>query len=63
MHPFRAARLSDRNGNLNKRWFINYYEWDAKKNALVRKLYYEINNYKTAPERYASAKIAVRNLK
>lgn len=62
MHPFRAARLSDRNGDLKKRWYINYYVWDVQKNALVRKQYYEINNYKTVPERYAAAKIAVRKI-
>jgi integrase len=62
MHPFRAARLADRGGDIKKRWYINYYVWDVQRNSLVRKQYYEINNYKTATERYAAARIAVKQI-
>ena len=62
MHPFRTARLADRNGDIKKRWYINYYVWDVQRNALVRKQYYEINNYKTATERYAASRIAVKQI-
>jgi len=62
MHPFRAARLADRNGDLKKRWYISCYVWDVQKNALTRQQLYEINNYRTALERYGYAKRAIKRI-
>lgn len=60
--PFRTARLADRDGDLSKRWYINYYVWDVQKNALTRRQDYTINNYKTKNERYAVAKLMIKQI-
>lgn len=61
--PFRKAKLWNCNGDLTKRWFIEYYVWDEKTNKLVRKKHYKgINKYKTAAERTAEGNRKVREI-
>ncbi|WP_285543445.1 phage integrase SAM-like domain-containing protein [Dyadobacter frigoris] len=35
--PFRRAILRDRNGDLTKEWYVEYYAWDEVLDGLVRK--------------------------
>ncbi|MPR36904.1 tyrosine-type recombinase/integrase [Salmonirosea aquatica] len=56
-YPFREAVLSDANGDLAKKWYINYYAWSQQQGKLVRKRV--TINHPTAKERYAQAKIII----
>ncbi|MEN7547803.1 tyrosine-type recombinase/integrase [Rapidithrix thailandica] len=53
---YKPARLVDRNGDLKKRWYVEFYAWDAKLDKLKRKWVYIPAKYKTAKERKAYAK-------
>ena len=58
MYPFKKAKLNDCNGALDKRWYIEFYAWDVQQSKLLRKRFYEINNYDTIKDRrnYAAAR-------
>lgn len=60
--PFRLAKLNNCKGDLSKRWYINFWVWDGLKNKMVRKRLYEVNKFKTAPERYAYAERYIKGL-
>ncbi|UOG77129.1 hypothetical protein MTX78_11115 [Hymenobacter tibetensis] len=49
--PEYEPRLFDADGDLSKRWYIDYRIWDTDKQAFVRKQYTGINNYSTLRER------------
>ena len=53
-YPFREAILSDADGDLSKKWIVNYYVWSERKNELVRKR--TEFNQATKKERYEQAK-------
>jgi integrase len=59
IYPFKIAKLNDCEGDLSGRWYIEFYVWDIQKNRLVRKRFYDVNNYVTSEERksYANRKI------
>jgi hypothetical protein len=48
---FVPATLSDRDGDLSKRWYVYYKVWDAAKNELVKKQVYVPAEFKTEKER------------
>ncbi|NQU54167.1 MAG: hypothetical protein HQ522_16690 [Bacteroidetes bacterium] len=60
--PFRKARLADRDGDVSKRWYVNYYIWDVQRNCLVRKQYYDINEFNTESGRRTAGKRAVQRI-
>lgn len=47
---YNLARISDRNGDLTKRWYIDFYIWDVYKNEKVRKFDRTINQLKRDPK-------------
>jgi integrase len=49
--PYRLAVLKDRNGDISKRWFVEFYAWDKSTNQEVRKLIYLKARFKTKKER------------
>jgi hypothetical protein len=49
--PFVLASLSDRDGDLSKRWYVYYKVWDTQKNALIKKQVYVPAELKTEKER------------
>jgi integrase len=51
MYPFKKAKLNDCNSALDKRWYIEFYAWDVQQSKLLRKRFYEINNYDTIKDR------------
>ncbi len=62
-YPFKPARLNDCDGDLLKRWYIEFYVWDIQKDSLVRKRTYDVNHYTTSQERkrYANRMICEIN--
>lgn len=48
--PYNLARISDRDGDLSKRWYVDFYVWDIFKQEKVRKFDYEINSLKRDPK-------------
>ncbi len=62
MKPFKLARLYDANGDLSKRWFVEFYVWDERKGKKVRKRYYQVNDYETVVERRAAAKKQIKEI-
>ena len=55
-YPFRHARLATRKGDLNKRWYVEFYVYDLAKGEMIRKMEYgKINLYATASGRRIQA--------
>ena len=44
--PYVLAKLCDRDGDLKKRWFVDFYAWDSKTETLKRKQIYCPAKYK-----------------
>ncbi len=61
-YPFKAARLNDCNGDLKKRWYIEFYVWNVQKDSLVRKRTYDANHYTTSRERKRYAYRMIREI-
>jgi len=59
IYPFKTAKLNDCEGDLSGRWHIEFYVWNVQKDRLVRKRFYDVNNYVTSDERisYANRKV------
>ncbi|WP_152981692.1 hypothetical protein [Hymenobacter sp. AT01-02] len=49
--PEYEPRLFDADGDLSKRWYIDYRIWDTDKQAFVRKQYMGMNKYNTLRDR------------
>lgn len=49
-------RLFDADGDLAKRWYIDFRVWDTDKQAFVRKQYTGMNKYRTLKDRRRVAK-------
>ena len=62
MYPFKKARLNDCEGNLSKRWYIEFYAWDVQQKKLVRKRFYEINNFAAQKDRITYANRIIRQV-
>jgi hypothetical protein len=62
MYPFKKARLIDCGKNLSKRWYIEFYAWDVQQGKLVRKRFYEINNYLGLKDRMVYANRIINQL-
>jgi len=56
MYPYKKARLVDCDGDISKRWYIEFYAWDVQQDKLLRKRFYEINNLDTIKDRRAYAR-------
>lgn len=58
---FKLPVLKNRNGDLSKRWYLEYYLWDVAKNELVRQQRFCPLAYKSAKERrnWANKEIAI----
>jgi len=59
---FKKAVLRDRSGDINKRWYVEFYVWDVQKNKLVRKQDYIPEDYKKASARKLYAKERIRQI-
>ena len=53
--PYKKCMIRDRNGDLSKRWYVEFYVWDIATERLVRKTDYSFNRFPTAKERYQEA--------
>jgi len=60
--PYVPARLSDRGGDLSKRWLIEFYVFDATKEDLIRKQISIPSKLTTAKERYDFAATQIQNI-
>ena len=49
--PFKSAKLNDKNKDLTKEWYIEFWAWSKSENKLKRKRLTTINSYKTIAER------------
>lgn len=49
-------KLNDRNGDLEKRWYISFYMWDSFLEKFVRKTDFSMNHLKTLKERRSYCK-------
>jgi len=58
--PYRLAKLSDANGDLQKRWRIIFYVWDTKTNQLTKKQKWIPAKFKTKPQRTSEANRLIR---
>ncbi len=56
LDPEQRPRLYDADGDLTKRWYINFQVWDTDKGLLVRKQYTGMNKYKTLADRRRASK-------
>lgn len=54
-YDYRLCEIKDRDGDLNKRWYVEFYVWDVAKDSLVRKVDYISSKFKSSHERYAEA--------
>ena len=54
--PDQKPRLFDADGDMTKRWYIDFRVWDTDKGQLVRKQYTGMNKYKTLTDRRRVAK-------
>lgn len=61
-YPYREAVLRDRNGDLDKRWYVEFYVFDVVKNELVRKVDYSINTFKNKKQRRQEAKRLIEEI-
>jgi len=62
MYPFKKAKLNDCGGDLNGRWYIEFYGWDVQKKKLVRKRFYEVNNFTSEQDRKLYANRIIKQL-
>jgi integrase len=62
MYPFKKARLNDCDGDITKRWYIEFYAFDVQQKKLVRKRFYEVNDYTTGTQRRGYARRMIREL-
>ncbi len=62
MYPFKKARLNDCDGDITKRWYIVFYAFDVQQKKLVRKRFYEVNDYATEDQRRGYARRMIREL-
>ncbi|MCK5135203.1 MAG: hypothetical protein KAR19_05395 [Bacteroidales bacterium] len=62
MYPFKKARLNDCSKDLSKRWYIEFYAWDAQQKKLLRKRFYEINNFAGLKDRMIYANRIINQL-
>ena len=62
MYPFKKARLNDCDGDITKRWYIVFYAFDVQQKKLVRKRFYEVNDYTTEVQRRGYARRMIREL-
>ena len=49
--PDQKPRLFDADGDITKRWYIDFRIWDTDKGALMRKQFTGMNKYKTLADR------------
>ena len=63
IYPFKVAKLIDCEGDLSRRWYIEFYVWNVQNNKMERKRFYDVNNYVTSDERksYANRKVCEIN--
>ncbi len=62
MYPFKKAHLNDCGGDITKRWYIVFYAFDVQQEKLVRKRYYQVNDFITATERQNYARRIIREI-
>ena len=62
MYPFKKAKLNDCGGDLNGRWYIEFYGWDVQKKKLLRKRFYEVNNFASEQDRRLYANRIIQQL-
>jgi integrase len=62
MYPFKKAKLNDCGGDLTGRWYIEFYGWDVQKKKLVRKRFYEVNNFTSEQDRKLYANRIIQQL-
>lgn len=55
-YEYRLCEIRDRGGDLEKRWYVEFWVWDIATNKLVRKVDYLSSKLKTVAERYAEAR-------
>lgn len=55
-YEYRLCEIRDRGGDLEKRWYVEFWVWDIATNKLVRKVDYLSSKLKTVSERYAEAR-------
>lgn len=60
--PYRMAKLSDAGGDSTKRWRIDFYVWDTRKNDLVRKQKWIPSKFKTKAQKTAEANRLIRSI-
>jgi integrase len=53
--PYKLARLVNRDGDLKKRWYVEYYAWSEKKEGLVRKQVFIPAQFTTKAQREKEA--------
>ena len=52
-YPYRPPKLNTRKNDLDKKWYIEFYQWNFNLNKLVRKRWYQdFDKHKTLSERY-----------
>lgn len=62
MYPFKKAHLNDCGDDITKRWYITFYPWDVQKKKLVRKRFYEVNQFTTSQQRHQYANRIIREI-
>ena len=62
MYPFKKAHLNDCDGDITKRWYIVFYAFDVQLQKLVRKRFYEVNDYPTEIDRRNYARRMIREI-
>lgn len=60
--PYKEAVLKDRNGSLDKKWYITFRVWHKQKNKLVQKYDYEINKFPDPSDRRRFARKYIRQM-
>lgn len=60
--PFTEAKLRDFNGDVSKKWYIEFAAWDVQKNKKKRSRNWDVNKYHTAASRYRFAKLALSQI-
>ena len=63
IEPDYEPRLFDADGDLSKRWYIDYRIWDVDKGRFVRKQYTGMNKYHTLAERRRESKKALKEIR
>lgn len=62
-YPYRLCVIKDRNGDLSKRWYVEFWVWDLRVNNTVRKqVFISSTQYKTAKERMAYGKYLKKSI-